>query len=553
MNPHDWNSLASHYAALETEVLTADNARDWLQRWSDLDAKLTEAHSRAYRAVMEDTTDKTAEAVYMNLVEQVLPKVKVAENALEQRFAALTDYDAPETREFQKRTRASLAIFAEANIALSVEETKLEAEYDKLIGGLSILLDGQELTMYGALAKLLEPDRALRQTVYEKLIAAWQAIRPKLEPMFMQLLRLRRQKARNAGFSDYRAFIWQAKARFDYSPADCLEFHQSILQHVVPITKKVYAQRRAAMQIESIRPWDGAVNPSGLEPLRPFADVQELQNQVEKVFSSVAPEFGAMFRTLRHKNLDLESRKGKGPGAYCDFFNASGEAYIFANSVGTHDDIQTMLHEGGHAFHAIESFGQQKLIWNYHGPMEFCEVASMGMEMLAQPYLEKTKGGMYTHAEANRARSEHLFDAAIAFLPYMACVDAFQHWLYVDAPEEVSINDINTQWATLHAQFVPHLDYAGLEDSRAFRWQRQSHIFTAPFYYIEYGIAQVGAIQVWRNALQDQSQAVQAYRQAMQAGGTLSLRQLFATAGLELAFDSSHIKSLMQLVEAALE
>jgi oligoendopeptidase F len=553
MNPHDWNSISPHFAALESAPLSVATARTWLQNWSDLSALITEAYSRAYRAKMENTADAAAEAVYLNLVEHVVPKLKVAENSLEKRFVALTAYADAETLEFYKRTKASLAIFNENNIALSVEESKYEVLYDKLMGDINIKIRGEELTLYGAIAKFLEPDRSLRQEVYEALMAAWQGIRPQLETMFLELLALRRQIAKNAGFANYREFIWQAKARFDYTPADCLEFHQSIRQQVVPIAAKAFAKRRETMQLETLRPWDTAVDPSGLEPLRPFQDANQLIEQTSKIFSSLSPDFGAMFNTMRQENLDLDSRKGKGPGGYCDFFNQSGQAYIFMNAVGTQDDIQTLFHEGGHAFHALESYQHQKLIWNYHGPMEFCEVASMGMEMLSMPYLEQSKGGMYTTTEAKRAQAEHLFDAAVVFLPYMACVDAFQHWLYVDAIDDVSITTINAKWAELYQQFLPHLDFEGIENGMAFRWQRQSHIFTAPFYYIEYGIAQIGALQVWQNALENEAMAVQKYRAALQLGGTKGLKELFSTAGLTLKFDSSHLASFMKLVEAALE
>ncbi len=552
-NPHDWNSLAPHFTALETAPLSLDTARAWLQTWSDLDSGISEAASRAYRAQMEDTTNQEAEATYMNLIENVIPKVRIAENALEKRFVALEGYDDPETLEFYKRTKANLAIFVAENIELGVLVSKLEVEYDKLLGGLSITLDGQELTLYAARAKLLEPNRALRQEVYEALIAVWQKIQPQLETMFLELLLLRRQMAKNAGLDNYRDFIWQSKARFDYTPADCLEFHQSILEQVVPLAQRAYAKRRETMQLPSLRPWDVSVNPSGLEPLRPFSDASELETQIQAVFSSLSPDFGQMFSTMRQNNLDLGSRKGKGPGGYCDFFTQSGQAYIFMNAVGTQDDVQTMLHEGGHAFHALESHQAQKLIWNYHGPMEFCEVASMGMEMLAMPYLDQSLGGMYTTAQAKRAKSEHLFDAVLVFLPYMACVDAFQHWLYVDAPEDVGIKAINAKWAELYQKFLPHLDFSGIEDYMASRWQRQSHIFTAPFYYIEYGIAQVGAIQVWQKALENQPQAIQKYREALRLGGIRGLRELFNTAGLKLAFDSSHVAGLMKIVEAAIE
>ncbi len=553
MNPHDWNSLSPQFSSLENAPLTTENARAWLQDWSDLEAIITEATSRAYRARVENTADQAAETKYMNLVENILPKVKVAQNILEKRFAALEGYFDPETLEFQKRTRANLAIFHESNIPLEVEESKLDVEYDKLMSDISISVRGEELTLYGAMAKLLEPDRALRQEVHEKLVLAWQAIRPKLEKMFLELLRLRRQKAKNAGFANFREMTWLAKSRFDYTPEDCQTFHQSILSKVVPVLKKTFEKHAKLMGIESIRPWDAAVSPHGLEPLRPFKTVAELEQQTNQVFAGLSAEFGQMFATMRQKNLDLDSRKSKAPGGFCDFFNQSGEAYIFMNAVGTHDDIQTMLHEGGHAFHAILSHQQQQLVWNYHGPMEFCEVASMGMEMLAMPYLEQSKGGIYTPMESKRAQAEHLLDSVVGFLPYMACVDAFQHWLYVDAPEDVNIHAINQKWAELHRTFLPHLDYTDLEDERAFRWQRQGHIFSSPFYYIEYGIAQVGALQVWQNAIQDEQKAVQMYCQALSLGYTKGLKELFGAAGLTLAFDSSHLGSLMNLVEAALE
>ena len=241
-------------------------------------------------------------------------------------------------------------------------------------------------------------------------------------------------------------------------------------------------------------------------------------------------------------------RKGKGPGGFCDFHPLSAKAYIFMNAVGTHDDVQTLLHEGGHAFHALLSHRAQSHFWNLHGPMEFCEVASMGMEMLAQPYLERVNGGFYDAEDARRARREHLLESVVKFLPHMAVVDAFQHWLYVEAPDDVMIDQINTAWADLHRRYFPDLDFAGFENARAFRWQRQSHIFTAPFYYIEYGIAQLGAVQVWQNATRDEASAVQQYRAALERGYTAGLRELFETAGLRLAFDQQHVAGLMALV-----
>ncbi len=553
LNPHDWGTLEPVFDELINQPLTLENARTWLTRWSDLEKLLQETVSRSHRAKMEDTTSQKAEAAFINLLENVVPKARVAENALQKKLVALEGFDDPEHNEFVRRVKAQLELFREDNIPLLTEIEKLGVEYDKVIGGLVINLDGEELTMYEGLAKLIEPNRDLRQRAYLGLLQAWRGVRDQLETLFMQMLVLRRRIARNAGFANYREYIWKEKSRFDYTPEDCLTFHQSILDHIVPLTTQVFEKRRELMKLDSLAPWDTEVDPRGLEPLRPYKTIPELESQLENVFKHLEPTFGQMFNTLRHGDLDLGSRKGKGPGGYCDFFPASNQAYIFMNAVGVHDDVQTLLHEGGHAFHAIESAQAQPFVWNLHGPMEFCEVASMGMEMLTQPYLEVSKGGFYSPSDAARARADYLFDAVLVFLPYMACVDAFQQWIYVDAPEDVTIEAINTKWEELYAKFKPHEDFSAVPDGAMMRWQRQGHLFTAPFYYIEYGIAQLGAVQVWDNALKDEPRAVQQYRAALRAGYTKGLKDLFETAGLKLAFDGAHVARLAKLVSSAIE
>ncbi len=549
-NAHDWSNLQPRYEALSREHVSAENAAAWLLRWSDLERSIYEVISRAYRAKSEDTTDQAAERSYLNLVENVVPHAKVAHNKLEQKLAALPVADLPnDALELVKRTAANLEIFREANVTLETELDKLGVEYDKIVGAFTIMLNGEELTLYGAFAKLQEPDRTVRETAYRALVARWEQDRAALEELFMQMLHLRRQIAKNAGFSNYRELVWKAKSRFDYSPEDCRTLHASILEHIVPVLQSEMTKHRESLGLDSLKPWDMDVDSGNRPPLKPFTSIQDLETVCQRVFGSLDSQLGQMFGTLMEQDLDLESRKGKGPGGYCDFHPQSGRAYIFMNAVGTQDDVQTLLHEGGHAFHALESNAHQKLYWNLHGPMEFCEVASMGMEMLAQPYLERSNGGFYSPEDAARARHDQLLEAVIKFLPYMAVVDAFQHWLYVDAPEHVTIHEINAKWAELHQTFLPHVDFVGTEQGLAFRWQRQGHIFTAPFYYIEYGIAQLGAVQVWRNALENEAQAVKQYRQALALGYTCGLRDLFETAGIKLAFDSGHVAGLTRLVQ----
>ena len=549
LNAHDWLQLQPAFASLEAESVSADNIASWLTRYSDLEKTIYEAVSRAYRAKAEDTTNAAVEATYLNLVEHVLPPAKVAANRLEQKIAALPSTLIPaDSLEWTRRVRASVEIFKVENVPLETELDKLGVEYDKTIGAFSVTVAGEELTLYGAMAKLQEPDRELRETVYRALLTRWGEDRSKLEGLFLEMLHLRRRLAANAGFANYREYIWKQKARFDYTPADCLALHQSILSEVVPVLRQTMNAHRESLGLERLRPWDAEVDSASRAPLKPYTDVSELEQTTQRVFHSLDPVLGELFGSLMLEDLDLESRKGKGPGGFCDFHPLSAKAYIFMNAVGTHDDVQTLLHEGGHAFHALLSNDAQALFWNLHGPMEFCEVASMGMEMLAQPHLERVKGGFYNSEDARRARRDHLLEAVVKFLPYMAVVDAFQHWLYVEAPPAVTIEQINAAWADLYRRFLPHVDFAGFEEAMAFRWQRQSHLFTAPFYYIEYGIAQLGAVQIWQNATADEAVAVQQYRAALERGYTVGLRELFEIAGLRLAFDQPYVAGLMGLV-----
>ncbi len=299
-----------------------------------------------------------------------------------------------------------------------------------------------------------------------------------------------------------------------------------------------------------MRPWDVDADPHG-QPLRPFSDVSDLEAGAQRIFDQVDPQLGSHFRAMRDDYLDLASRANKAPGGYCSSFPVSGHPYIFMNAVGTHDNLTTLLHEGGHAFHFMELQRQQPLIWNQDGPMEFCEVASMSMELLSAPYLARDKGGFYSDAEARRAYADQL-RKTVLFFPYMAVVDAFQHWVYAEAPQPVTAADMDRRWRELTDRFMPGVNWVGLQTEQETGWHRKEHIFEAPFYYIEYGLAQLGALQVWRNALRDQQQSVADYRAALALGYTRSLPELFTAAGAHFAFDRKMVGQLMALIQEQL-
>jgi oligoendopeptidase F len=362
------------------------------------------------------------------------------------------------------------------------------------------------------------------------------------------MLVLRQQLAENAGLPDYRAYAFRQFARFDYTPEDCFTFHEAIETAVVPAARRIYEKKRQRLGLDVLRPWDVDVDTSTAPPLTPYQDQDELIQGSLNILNHVDPALGRHFATMAEENLlDLETRQGKALGGYCTELRVRKRPFIFMNGVGIHDDVQTLLHEAGHAFHVFEAT-DLPLIWQSDAPMEFCEVASMSMELMAAPYLAKDNGGFYSTSEAARARIEHL-EGIITFLPYMAVVDAFQHWVYTHPEEAVKSAACDRVWQALWQRFMPDVDWAGHEEICMSGWHRKLHIFTVPFYYIEYGMAQIGALQVWQNAIQDEKTAVAAYRKALALGGTSTLPDLFTTAGAEFRFDTTLLAKLVTLIE----
>lgn len=551
-DPQNWETVAPHFAVLTDEVLTADGVGDWLRRWSDLEINLGEAGSQAARAKSEDTTNATAEAAYLHFVQQIVPRWTVAAQTLKTKLLAVPGYEpVPEHRQFLRRLRNDADLFRAENVPLQAQLQTLANDYDKLTGSMAVTLDGREMTLPEAELQWLDPDRGVREKSWRAVMQCWQQVGPQLDALFLQQLPLRRRLAKNAGLPDYRAYMWRAMRRFDYTPEDTQVFHRAIETEVVPLAKTLLEARRRQLGVETLRPWDLLTDPENRAPLRPFSEVADLENGTARIFAQVDPELGLDFEKLRHGFLDLGSRAGKAPGGFCSFFPKTGLPYIFMNAVGTESDVRVLLHEGGHAFHGLASSRAQPLLWNQGAPMEFSEVASMAMELLAMPYFSRVSGGFYSEEEAKRARREQL-ERIILFLPYMAVVDGFQHWVYAEAPENVTVAELNSHWDSLWSRFMGGMDWSGLSSERCTGWHRKLHIFTVPFYYIEYGLAQLGALQVWRNALADQSEAVRRYRAALTLGNTVPLPDLYQAAGARLAFDPETVGELAQLVASHL-
>ncbi len=546
-----WEKIAPHYDELRKATLTADTVTHWLADWSRLGEYLYETYARLHVATTVDTTDRQAQQRFETFLETIVPEAQKADHDLKRKLVA-SGLQPPGFQIPLRNMRAQIDLFREENLPLLTQERKLANEYDRIVGAQTVEWQYKEYTVSQMRPFLQSPDRALREEVWRLTAERQLKDRGPLSALWEQLLTLRQRIAANAGKPDYRAFRWQQMGRFDYTPADCRAFHKAIEEVVVPAAAAVLEKRRQRLGVDRLRPWDLDVDPLARPPLRPFRNVEELKAKSEAIFQHVDPQLGAYYHTMREENLlDLENRKGKAPGGYCTAFPVSRRPFIFMNAVGVHDDVQTMLHESGHAFHVFES---QALPYIHQRdvPMEFAEVASMSMELLASPYLARDFGGFYTPPEAARARIEHL-ERSLLFWPYMAVVDAFQHWVYEHPEEAADPAACDRIWGGLWDRFMPVTDWRGLEDVKVSGWMRKLHIFQLPFYYVEYGLAQLGAVQVWANALEDQQGAVAAYRKALALGGTVTLPELYAAAGAKFAMDAATLRRAVDLMMRVIE
>jgi oligoendopeptidase F len=550
-----WEQIEPYFTELLNTPLTPHNAESWLRGWTHLAELISETGERLAVATTLDTTDQEAEKSYFNFLDHIRPQWEAADQKLKEKLLASglqpSGFEIP-----LRNMRSDAELFRPENIPLSIEITKFGKEYDRLKGAQTVNWDGDDLTLYQMAKHLASPDRATRERAWRATMTRSLQDREALNALWQRILPLRWQIAKNAGFPDFRAYAWRYKQRFDYTPDDCLRFHDAIEQTVVPAVKRLAERKRAAMQIDTLRPWDLDVrtNPDPLNraPLKPYATVQEMESKAANIFAHVDPELGEEYEAMRRGQLlDLENRKGKAPGGYCTAFSRERRPFIFMNAVGLHDDVQTLLHEAGHSFHVFET-AHLPYIQQLDVPMEMAEVASMAMELLAQPYLTAEVGGYYTAAEAARATTEHL-EGMLLFWPYMAVVDAFQHWVYTSGEAALDPKQCDAAWGKLYDRFMGYQDWRGLDEEKVTGWHRKLHIYHAPFYYVEYGLAQLGAAQVWRNALRDQATATAAYRRALALGATRSLPALYEAAGAKLAFDAETLGEAVDLIEATVE
>jgi oligoendopeptidase F len=547
----NWEQIAPMFEQLERrapECKSGEQLERWLLDWSELSAALDEEASKRYIAMTCHTDNEEAEKAYLHFVENIDPQTKPRQFRLEQLYVAhpLRGLLAKERYAvFDRDTKAHVELFRPENVPLETEEAKLSQQYQKISGSLTVQFRGEEKTLIQMGRYLEETDRALRQEAWELVTRRRLEEAEKFDEIFDQLVKVRGQIAKNAGFENYREYAFRKMGRFDYTPADCVKFHDAVENELMPVLRELQAERRKRLGLDALRPWDLAVDPLNRPPLRPFEEVGQMVNRTQQIFDRLDPELGSGFRRMQDLQLlDLANRKGKAPGGYQSTLAEARLPFIFMNAVGLQRDVETILHEAGHAFHALATRDED--LYPYRSaPIEFCEVASMSMELLGNDFIEE----FYSSANANRARRTHL-ERVVEIFPWIATVDAFQHWIYTH-PGHTRAQRTGA-WLELMDRFGGDVDWKGYEAARANLWHRQLHIFIHAFYYIEYGIAQLGALQVWANSKRDKARSLDSYKSALQLGGSRPLPQLFAAAGCQFEFSQKTIAPLVKVVRKEL-
>jgi len=549
-----WEHYQPHYDQLAEVELTADNVDAWIADWTALYSTFSETFTWLMVSNHLDTNDKDAETALNEFMSNVYPPVQTAQNQLQTKLlqSGLTPDGLAITL---KQMQMLNDIFAEENLPLHVKENELSREYGKVYGSQSVEWDGEDKTLVEMRKYNAHPDREVREKAWRAVADRRLQDRETINGIWSQLVVNRRQQYENLGIDDYRDYAWNARQRSDYNPEDSLQFCEAIADVVVPVVADMRDRRRQAMELDVLRPWDVVMEPHDAEPeleTRPEVNLydtgDELLSKSSAVFNGLDGELGGFFDTMRRNQwLALENKKGKRPGAYCTNLPVSRGAFLFGNATGQSSDIGTILHEAGHAFHAFYTLDAPRIgVRSY--PFEFAEVASMSIELLALPYLLEDKGGFFSE-EALAYYVIDQLEGALHSWSYQAVVVMFQHWAYTQdhlAEDPVHCDKV---WTNLWHQYSPGVDYTGLEDWVATGWHRKQHIFSYPFYYIEYALAQLGAIQVWANSLQNATSALEAYRAGLQLGNRVSLPELYQATGAKLAFDADTLQRAVDLMQ----
>ena len=548
-----WEDIAPYFnTLLSANFSSKEEFITWLKNRSEVDAFLEENLAWRYIRMTIDTRIKELSDSYQFFVTEIQPKLAPLEDQLNKKMLEsqfLNDLKKEEAYSIYIRSvETAVALFREENISLEAEVNEKSQLFGSISGAQSIEYNGETITMQKASSLLKEPEESLRKEIFEKISSRRKEDIDKLDSLYTELIQLRNKIAVNAGFENFRDYKFQSLGRFDYTKEDCFNFHESIEKFIVPISKQIQQKKLELLGKDKFKPWDTAVDPEGKAPLKPFKTGNDLLQGTLRIFKRMDEYFSKCLVSLEEmKHLDLESKPGKAPGGYNYPLYEIGAPFIFMNAVGTHRDLITMIHEGGHAIHSFISRDLELTAFK-NLPSEVAELASMSMELLTMKHWDE----FYEDKnDQNRAMKEHLEDV-LGVLPWIAQIDAFQHWVYENPSH--SVEERKNEWKSLSTRFGTGLtDWSGYEETRDTSWQRQMHLFEVPFYYIEYGIAQLGALGIWKNSQSDYNKAISDYKNALALGYSKSIVEIYNTAGITFDFSSKNVSSLAQFVSNELK
>ena len=547
-----WDEISSYFDnLLHRNLKTVDDLQKWLYDRSEIEAALQEDLGWRYIRMSCDTVNEEYSKSFNFFVGEIQPKISVVSNDLDKKLLAsplLSEISDNAFEIYLRQVRKRNEIFRDANVPLQAELQKREHEYAVITGAMTVEVDGKEITLQQAGNYLRVDDRAKREEVFRKIMVRRLADKEKLDHLFDELVKLRHQVAVNADFENYRDYMFAALGRFDYTPKDCFDFHDSVQKYVIPICDELDRNHLKNLGYIDLRPWDSEVETGGDHPLLPFNNAEELVAKTISCFNRLDPFLASCVKALDDKKrFDLESRIGKAPGGYNYPLYESGLPFIFMNSTNTLRDLVTIVHEGGHAVHSIVT-KDLELVDYKNLPSEVAELASMSMELLSMKYWDEF---FNDPADLKRARKQHL-EKVLEALPWIAAVDKFQHWIYTNPTH--TAKERSNEWYSIYKSFNGEVvNWNGLEDVAQNIWQRQLHIFEVPFYYIEYGFAQLGAIAVWRNYKLNSSKALKQYIDALSLGYTATIGDIYKMAGISFEFSGAYIRELCDFVKQQLK
>jgi oligoendopeptidase F len=543
-----WETLEPYFKTLvETNIESKADLELWMQNLSELEAAVNEDACWRQIKMTCDNENKALEESFNFFCMEIQPKIQPYSDALNKKLLAsefVKDLDADLYFTYLRSTKKNIDLFTAENIPLQAEIAVQQQQFGQITGAMQVEINGETFTLQQAAKYLENEDRAIRESVYKKIQTRRLADKEKLNTLFDSLLVLRNKEATNAGFKNYRDYRFEELGRFDYNKEDCYKFHEAVKLHVLPLVNEIYKKKKEKLGVDVLRPWDLDAEPVGTKPLRPFTTGEDLLQKSINCFSELRPFFGACLQRMKEmQHLDLESRKGKSPGGYNCPLAESGAPFIFMNAAGQMHDVTTMVHEGGHAIHSFLAH-PLKLNGFKEYPMEIAEVASMAMELFSMDHWD----AFFENEEDLARAKEHQLERVITIFPWIAIIDKFQHWIYENATH--TTEQRTAAWVSILEEFSDNvIDYNGLEEFRENAWLRQLHLFEVPFYYIEYGIAQLGAIGMWMQYKENKNNALDNYCAALSLGGTKTLAELYKTAGLAFDFSPEKIKVLMDFVK----